>query len=159
MVKELLKSVREYRKDSILTPIFVALSGKYSAQASAGFAKNLRKDMYYRVQGYSFSNIDRFSTASIVTRLTTDVTNIQNAYQMIIRMAVRGPLMIVFSMVMAFSINGDQEIQRHLRHDLQRLFQSGKAAGFQLPADAVLLLRGHASHRLVRRPPHRPVGK
>lgn len=84
---------------------FGALSGKYAAVASAGFAKNLRKDMYYNVQNFSFANIDKFSTASIVTRLTTDVTNVQNAYQMIIRVAVRGPVMIVFSMIMAFRIN------------------------------------------------------
>lgn len=84
---------------------FGALSGKYAAVASAGFAKNLRKDMYYNVQNFSFSNIDKFSTASIVTRLTTDVTNVQNAYQMIVRTAVRGPVMIIFSMIMAFRIN------------------------------------------------------
>lgn len=86
---------------------FGALSGKYAAVASAGFAKNLRKDMYYNVQNFSFSNIDKFSTASIVTRLTTDITNVQNAYQMIVRTAVRGPVMIVFSMIMAFRINAE----------------------------------------------------
>ena len=69
-----------------------ALSGKYAAVASAGFAKNLREDMYNKVQEYSFSNIDKFSTASIVTRLTTDITNIQNAYMMSIRVAVRCPV-------------------------------------------------------------------
>lgn len=153
MIKKLMKSIREYKRDSILTPVFVslevvmeviipllmamlidygidgkdlgyiwrmgiflvvsamislifgALSGKYAASASAGFAKNLRKDMYYNVQNFSFSNIDKFSTASIVTRLTTDITNVQNAYQMIIRMAVRSPIMLVFSMIMAFGIN------------------------------------------------------
>lgn len=153
MIKAILKSVREFKKDSILTPIFVmlevvmeviipllmamlidkgidgsnmnyilkigiilaaaciislifgALSGKYAASASAGFARNLRKDMYYNVQNFSFSNIDKFSTSSIVTRLTTDVTNVQNAYQMIIRVAVRGPVMIIFSLIMAFGIN------------------------------------------------------
>lgn len=153
MIKKLMKSIREYKRDSILTPFFVslevvmeviipllmamlidygidgkdlgyiwrmgiflvvsamislifgALSGKYAASASAGFAKNLRKDMYYNVQNFSFSNIDKFSTASIVTRLTTDITNVQNAYQMIIRMAVRSPIMLVFSMIMAFGIN------------------------------------------------------
>lgn len=153
MIKKLLKSVREYKKDSILSPIFVslevvmeviipilmallidngidkgdmryvvkmgvlvvvscivslcfgALSGKHAAYASAGFAKNLRKDMYYKVQDYGFSNIDKFSTASIVTRLTTDVTNIQNAYQMCIRIAVRGPIMLIFSLIMAFVVN------------------------------------------------------
>lgn len=85
--------------------IFGALSGKHAAYASAGFAKNLRHDMYYRVQDYSFKNIDKFSTASIVTRLTTDVTNIQNAYQMCIRVAVRAPVMLIFSLFMSFSVN------------------------------------------------------
>ncbi len=82
-----------------------ALAGKYAAKAAAGFAKNLRQDMYYAVQKYSFSNIDRFSTSSLVTRLTTDVSNVQNAYMMIVRTAFRSPAMIVFSMVMAFRIN------------------------------------------------------
>lgn len=153
MLRKLMRSIREYKKDSILTPVLVslevvmevlipllmarlidygieganlgyiwrmglilvasamisltfgALSGKYAAKASAGFAKNLRKDMYYHVQDFSFSNIDHFSTASIVTRLTTDVTNVQNAYQMIIRLAVRSPIMLLFSMIMAFGVN------------------------------------------------------
>ena len=153
MIKTLAKSIREYKRDSILTPAFVslevvmeviipmlmallidnginnsdmgyikrvgallvlscvvslifgALSGKFAASASAGFAKNLRKDMYYNVQNFSFSNIDKFSTSSIVTRLTTDVTNLQNAYQMLIRVAVRCPLMLIFSLIMAFGIN------------------------------------------------------
>ena len=80
-------------------------SGKFAAEASSGFARNLRHDMFYKVQNFSFSNIDRFSTASIVTRLTTDVTNLQNTYQMIIRMAVRSPLMMIFSLVAAFAID------------------------------------------------------
>lgn len=153
MVKTLMRSVREYKKSSILTPVFVtfevileviipllmaklidygieagnmqyilkmgailviccivsltfgALSGKYAAVASAGFAKNLRMDMYNKVQEYSFSNIDKFSAASIVTRLTTDITNIQNAYQMAIRVAVRSPIMLIFALFMAFQIN------------------------------------------------------
>lgn len=153
MVKKLLKSVRECKRDSFLAPVFVTLevvmdvvipylmallidkgidvgnmnyilkmgltlalaclialvfgaySGKFAASASAGFARNLRKDMFYNVQNFSFSNIDKFSTSSIVTRLTTDITNVQNAYQMIIRVAVRAPLMIIFSLVMAFNIN------------------------------------------------------
>ena len=84
---------------------FGALAGKYAATASAGYAKNLRQDMYYNVQNFSFSNIDRFSTASIITRLTTDVTNVQNAYQMIIRIAVRSPLMLVFSLIMALRVS------------------------------------------------------
>lgn len=90
---------------TILSLIFGALAGKYAASATAGFGKNLRKNMYYKIQDFSFKNIDKFSTASIVTRLTTDVTNIQNSYQMIIRIAVRGPVMIVFSMIMAFGVN------------------------------------------------------
>ena len=153
MIKHLLKSVREYKKDSILSPIFVtlevvmevvipllmaalidrginagnmnvivklgiwlvlstivsllfgALSGKYAASASAGFAKNLRRDIYYKVQNFSFTNIDRFSTSGLVTRLTTDITNIQNAYQMVIRIAVRGPMMLIFALIMAFKLN------------------------------------------------------
>ncbi len=82
-----------------------ALSGRFAAKASAGFAKNLRKDMFYRIQGFSFANIDRFSPESLVTRLTTDVTNVQNAYQMIIRILIRGPLMLIFALVMAMGIN------------------------------------------------------
>jgi len=80
-------------------------AGAYAAKGSAGFAKNLRKDMYQKVQDFSFSNIDKFSTSSLVTRLTTDVTNVQNAYQMVIRTAVRAPTMLVFSLLMAFAIN------------------------------------------------------
>lgn len=90
---------------ALISLLFGALSGKCAAKASCGFAKNLRKDMYYNVQNFSFSNIDKFSTAGIVTRLTTDVTNVQNAYQMIIRIAVRAPLMLVIAMCMTFSIN------------------------------------------------------
>lgn len=151
--KILLKSVREYKKPSILTPLFMigevvlevfipfimamlldkgiaegsmsniiifgsilvvcallslgsgVLSAKYGAIASNGFAKNLRKDIYYKVQDYSFKNIDRFSSSSIITRLTTDVTNVQNAYQMILRIAVRAPLMFLFSLIMTFVVN------------------------------------------------------
>lgn len=153
MIKKLLRSVREYKTASLLTPIFVtfevimevlipffmsriidmgleqnnlsytvrlgviliiaaiaslcfgALSGKYAAKASAGFAKNLRHDMFHHIQDFSFSNIDKFSPASLVTRLTTDVTNVQNAYQMIIRVLIRGPLMLVFALIMAMGIN------------------------------------------------------
>lgn len=153
MIKKLLRSVREYKTASLLTPIFVtlevimevlipffmsriidmgleqnnlsytvrlgviliiaaiaslcfgALSGKYAATASAGFAKNLRHDMFHHVQDFSFSNIDKFSPASLVTRLTTDVTNVQNAYQMVIRVLIRGPLMLVFALIMAMGIN------------------------------------------------------
>lgn len=89
----------------ILSLLFGALAGHFAAFASAGFAKNLRHDMFYKVQTYSFSNIDKFSVASIVTRLTTDVTNVQNAYQMIIRVALRSPVMLIFSMIMAFQFS------------------------------------------------------
>ena len=153
LVRTLGKSLREYRKPSILTPIFVVvegvleiliptvmaalidegitgksmpaigkfglillacslcslaagfLAGKFAAIAGAGFAKNLRHDEFEKVQGFSFTNIDKFSTGSIITRLTTDVTNLQNAYQMLIRMAVRGPVMLIFSMIVSFRIN------------------------------------------------------
>lgn len=152
MIKTLLKSVRQYKKESILTPVFVSLevalecilplvmaelidqmtgetmepilklgialvimamlslvfgvlSGKYAATASGGFAKNLREDMFFKIQEFAFADIDYFSTSSLVTRMTTDVTNIQNAYQMIIRITVRTPLMIIFSMIMCMTIN------------------------------------------------------
>ena len=80
-------------------------AGKYTAIASSGFAKNLRKDMYYKIQDFSFSNIDKFSTSSLVTRLTTDVTNVEMSYMMIIRTAVRAPFMLIFAMIMSFTIN------------------------------------------------------
>lgn len=84
---------------------FGILSGMFCAKASAGFAKNLRKDMYYKIQDFSFYNIDKFSSTSLVTRLTTDVNFVQMAYQMIIRVAIRSPLMLVFSLIMTFTIN------------------------------------------------------
>ena len=153
MLKSLAKSVREYKKLALITPVFVTLevilevvipllmanlidqgiytgqmnvivkiglqlifasilslifgcaSGITASKASSGFAKNLRKDLYYKVQDFSFSNIDKFSTAGIITRLTTDVSNIQMAFQMMIRVVVRTPLMLVFSLIMAFNIN------------------------------------------------------
>jgi len=153
MLKELIKCIGQYKRETLLTPFFVVfevileviipllmaklidegidmgdmgviiklgaalilaslislafgiLAGYFAATASAGYAKNLRQKMYYAVQDFSFHNIDKFSTGSLVTRLTTDVTNVQNAYQMIIRVAVRSPLMLIFSLVMAFSIN------------------------------------------------------
>lgn len=153
MVKKLMKSIREYKKETILTPIFVTLevilevliplimanlidkgvyggdmnivykialeliictilsllfgmlSGIYVSKAGAGFAKNLRQDLYFKVQDFSFSNIDKFSTSSLVTRLTTDVSNIKNAFQMIIRIAVRTPLMLIISLIFAISIS------------------------------------------------------
>lgn len=85
---------------------FGVAAGVTAAKASAGFAKNLRHDMFHNVQSFSFANIDRFSAAGLVTRLTTDVTNLQNSYQMIIRIAVRSPAMLIFSLVMALGING-----------------------------------------------------
>ena len=153
MIKKLAKSIREYKKPAILTPIcmvmevfmeiaipyllatlidqgieqsnlqvilkigallvvaaFISLffgvqSGKFSATAGAGFAKNLRQDMYEKVQQFSFYNIDKFSTSSIVTRLTTDVTNVQEAFMMIIRGAVRAPITIIFAMIMSFTVS------------------------------------------------------
>ena len=153
MIKELAKYIKQYKKDSILTPIFVIgevvmevvipflmakiidvgiqnsdlnyifkigivlvvsaflsltfgmLSGRFAAKASAGFAKNLRQGMFYNIQNYSFTNIDKFSTSSLVTRLTTDVTNVQQAFQMIIRILVRAPIMLIFAFFMVFSIN------------------------------------------------------
>ena len=87
-----------------------ALSGKFCAVASSGFAKNLRKDMYYKLQDYSFSNIDKFSSSSLITRLTTDVMHVEMSYMMIIRTAVRSPFMLIFSMVMAFSINSNMAL-------------------------------------------------
>ncbi|AKA68255.1 ABC transporter ATP-binding protein [Clostridium scatologenes] len=153
MIRKLASYVAELKKDTILTPIFVALeaimetiipllmawiidngvgkgdmkyvciigavmlavsfisltcgvlSGKYAASASTGFARNLRRAMYYNIQNYSFSNIDKYSTAGLITRLTTDVTNVQNAFQMLIRMFVRAPFMLVFAMAMSFYIN------------------------------------------------------
>ena len=81
------------------------LAGKYAAKASSGFACNLRDGIYEKVQSFAFSNIDKYSTAGLVTRMTTDVTNLQNAYQMILRIAVRAPLMLICSMFMCFSIS------------------------------------------------------
>ena len=81
------------------------MGAKYGAKASTGFARNLRKAMYENIQTYSFANIDKYSTSSLITRLTTDVTNMQNAYQMILRMAMRAPASMIIAMVMAFLIN------------------------------------------------------
>lgn len=154
MIKTLARSVREYKKDSILTPLLVSVevimecvipfviaklvneikagcgvstiltygivlvlmagvsllfgawAGATCATASCGFARNLRKDMFYRIQGFSFENIDKFSTSSLVTRLTTDITNVQMAFMMLIRIAVRCPFMLIFSFVMAFVMGG-----------------------------------------------------
>ena len=89
---------------AMLSLLFGALSGWFAAEAAAGFAKNLRHDLYYQVQGFSFANIDRFSTSSLVTRLTTDVTNIQNAFMMCIRIAVRAPMMLVFAVIMSIRV-------------------------------------------------------
>ena len=95
---------------AILSLIFGTLSGICAAKASSGFAKNLRKDLYYKVQDFSFSNIDKFSTSSLVTRLTTDVSNVQMAYQMLIRIAVRTPLMFIISLCFAISISAKLSI-------------------------------------------------
>lgn len=153
IVKTLSKCIREYKKESILTPVYMAgevfmevaityvlsllidrgitpgnmgeilriggllilcalvslafgvMSGRSAAVASTGFAKNVRQDMYYNIQTFSFANIDRFSTASLITRLTTDVTRMQHAYMMLIRIAIRSPLMLIFSLIMSFRIN------------------------------------------------------
>ena len=89
----------------VVSLFFGAAAGVTAAKASAGFAKNLRRDMFHNVQSFSFANIDKFSTSGLVTRLTTDVTNLQNSYQMIIRIAVRSPAMLIFSLIMAMSVN------------------------------------------------------
>ena len=154
-VKTLIKSVRQYKRPSIITPFFMAieafceclipffmskmidshalaqdsamrhvltyggillalaaismltggLAGKFAATASCGFAKNLRHDLFYKVQKFSFSNVDKFSSSSLVTRLTTDVTNVQQSYQMCLRIAIRVPLQFIFAIVMSFVIN------------------------------------------------------
>ena len=91
---------------AILSLTFGMLSGRFAAKASAGYAKNLRKEMFHKVQDYSFENIDKFSTSSLVTRMTTDVTNVQMAFQMIIRILVRGPIMMIFALLMVISISG-----------------------------------------------------
>ncbi len=156
MIKRLAKCVKGYTKQTILSPLFIALeviieciiplvtaklvnylntaadlemntiakygvtlvilalaslccgalSGWFCATASCGFAKNLRRDLYYKVQEYSFANIDKFSTSSLVTRLTTDVTNVQQAFMVLIRIALRAPFMLIFSLVMAFVLGG-----------------------------------------------------
>lgn len=153
MIKRLSRCIREYKKDAILSPLFVlaeafldvaipfvmanlidrgieagnmgmtlryggilllcavvalafgVLSGRSCARASAGFAKNMRHDMFHHLQVYSFSNIDKFSTSGLITRLTTDVSNVVNAFMMIIRTLVRCPAMLIFAMIMSFRIN------------------------------------------------------
>ena len=92
---------------AFLSLIFGALAGKFAASASSGLSANLREEIYNTIQTFSFSNIDKFSTGSIVTRLTTDVTNVQNSFQMCTRIAVRCPVMLVFALIMAFQINGE----------------------------------------------------
>ena len=91
---------------SVLSLIFGAAAGSTCATASTGFAKNLRRDMFYKIQDYSFENIDKFSVSSLVTRLTTDIVNVQMSYMMIIRIAIRGPLMLIFSFTMGFIMGG-----------------------------------------------------
>ena len=90
---------------AILSLVFGAAAGYFCSKASAGFAKNLRKDMYENITKFSFSNIDKFQASSLVTRMTTDVMNVQSAYMMIIRTAFRSPLMIIFSIMMCFTIS------------------------------------------------------
>ena len=154
MIKTLARSIREYKKTAILTPLLVIVevvleciipfiiaklvnemqagcgmdvivrygiqlvimavlslvfgvaAGNTCATASTGFARNLRKDMFYRIQDYSFENIDKFSVSSLVTRMTTDVVNVQMSFMMIIRVAIRGPLMLIFSFIMGFAMGG-----------------------------------------------------
>jgi len=90
---------------AVISLLLGVLSGMTASKASSGFAKNLRQDLYYKVQDFSFANIDNFETSSLITRLTTDVSNIQMAFQMLTRIAVRAPLMLIFSLIMAFTIN------------------------------------------------------
>ena len=158
MIHELAKSIREYKKSMILTPVFVVgevimeaiipytiallvneikdgatvnsilhygyillalafasllfgyLAGIKCAEASCGFAKNLRKDVFYNIQSFSFSNIDKFSSASLVTRLTTDIQNVQMAFMMLIRTAIRAPLNLIFSFTMAYLMGGKMAV-------------------------------------------------
>ena len=106
----LMSTIRQYGFTLVILAIASlccgALSGWFCATASCGFAKNLRRDLYYKVQEFSFANIDRFSTSSLVTRLTTDVTNVQQAFMMLIRIAIRAPFMLIFAMSMAFVLGG-----------------------------------------------------
>jgi ATP-binding cassette subfamily B protein len=90
---------------TLFSLLFGIGGGKYSAKASIGFGKNLRKAMFEKIQTYSFANIDKFSTSSLVTRLTTDVTNMKNSYQMLLRMCMRAPACLIIAMIMSFSIN------------------------------------------------------
>ena len=157
MIRTLSKSIREYKKPSLLSPLFVALEVVFeciiplvmanmidhmngssmapilqdgfilivlsmaslfcgrlaaiqAAKGATGFAKNLRKDMFYNIQSLSFADVDKFSTSSLVTRMTTDVTNVQTAYSMIIRALIRAPFMIIFSIVMTISINAKMSL-------------------------------------------------
>ncbi|MBQ9755997.1 MAG: ABC transporter ATP-binding protein [Clostridia bacterium] len=105
LINEILKYGGVLLGLAVVSLICGVLAGKFCATASSGFAKNLRKDMFKRIQGFSFSNIDKFSTSSLVTRLTTDVTNVELSYMMIVRTAIRAPFMLIFSMIMAFTIN------------------------------------------------------
>lgn len=91
---------------AVISLVFGVAAGNTCATASTGFAKNLRKDMFYKIQDYSFENIDKFSVSSLVTRMTTDVVNVQMSFMMIIRVAIRSPLMMIFSFVMGFVMGG-----------------------------------------------------
>src|SRR5690554_4941807 len=90
---------------SFVALAFGVLSGSFAARASTGFARNVRKSLYHKVQEFSFANLDRLPSSSLVTRLTTDVTNVQMAYQMLTRIAVRSPVLLIFSFFMAYTIN------------------------------------------------------
>ena len=189
MVKTLLRSVREYKKASIATPLLVffevileciipfviaemveliesqdtvnigtvlkyggvvvilallslafgTIAGVTSAKASCGFAKNLRHDLYYSVQDFSFENIDRFSTSSLITRLTTDVAYVQNAYMMLIRMAIRSPFMFIFAIVAAFITGGNLAwifvISRRTSSEISSSFGKREISGSENPQD------------------------
>ena len=91
---------------AVLSLLFGVAAGSTCATASTGFSRNLRRDMFYRIQDFSFANIDKFSVSSLVTRMTTDLFNVQMSFMMIIRVAIRGPLMLVFSFIMGFAMGG-----------------------------------------------------
>src|SRR5699024_3768113 len=95
---------------AIMSLTFGMLSGRFAAKASAGYSKNLRKAMFHKIQDYAFENIDKFSTCSLVTRMTTDVTNVQMAFQMMIRILVRAPIMMIFALIMVFTIDAKLSI-------------------------------------------------
>ena len=189
MNRTLLKSIREYKKQSVLAPLFVilevfmevliplqmakiidvgiakgdlgyivkmgailvvmamlalwfgVLAGKFAAIAGAGYAKNLRHDIFYKIQDFSFKNIDRFSTPSLVTRMTTDITNVQMAYMMSIRLLARAPIMVILSWIMTLTINVEIALLflTYSQMDLPILLETYKAIK-SVPADEVFPL-------------------